>query len=457
MLTARDRLDTAPVSRFQIRVLGICILINMAEGYDLLSMTLAVIPLADQWSLSGTQIGFLLAIGPVGMAIGALLLAPLSDRFGRRPLLLLSLVVIAVFLLASAAASGPTDLAIYRLLAGIGMGSILPVLPIVVGEYSPARRRSAALGVLSIGLPLGSTVGGAAAGALMAATGWASAFVLGAVLTAAVAVLVAVGIPETPDFLASRNTAETQRRLARLLDRIESSPVVRVANRDVSNSRTVVASAPVVTIALRSPRMVAVVLMFLFAVSSYYFSTMWLPKLLVNAGMSSSGGINGVLLLSLGATLAGGVIVLLSSRFSTFALAIGFSIGSAVMMVAFSAASTSLTMSLLLAPVLGLCQCAVIVCVYSLGVVLFAPAVRTTAMGLGIGVGRVGIIVMPLAVGVLVDWSWPSAAIFQIMAIPAIVTAVLVAYLSRTTRGSSTAEGSARSSVAADGSGELDA
>ncbi|WP_337110303.1 MFS transporter [Prescottella equi] len=92
----------------------------MAEGYDLLSMSLAVVPLADVWGLTGTQTGLLLAMGPVGMIFGAMVLAPLSDRFGRRPMLITSLAVVAVFTGLSAVCGNMEQLMVTRLLAGIG-------------------------------------------------------------------------------------------------------------------------------------------------------------------------------------------------------------------------------------------------------------------------------------------------------------------------------------------------
>ncbi len=120
MSHTRQLVDSAPISRLQVRVLIVCILANMAEGYDLLSMSLAVVPLADVWGLTGTQTGLLLAMGPVGMIFGAMVLAPLSDRFGRRPMLITSLAVVAVFTGLSAVCGNMEQLMVTRLLAGIG-------------------------------------------------------------------------------------------------------------------------------------------------------------------------------------------------------------------------------------------------------------------------------------------------------------------------------------------------
>lgn len=105
-------------------------------------------------------------MGPVGMAIGAMVLAPLSDRYGRRSQLIVSLTLITIFIGLSAAAIDMTQLAVFRLLAGVGMGGMLPILTITVGEFAPVSRRPSAIGILSVGFPLGSAVGGAGAAVL---------------------------------------------------------------------------------------------------------------------------------------------------------------------------------------------------------------------------------------------------------------------------------------------------
>lgn len=430
MTATRELIDAAPISRLQIRVLIVCIFANMAEGYDILSMSLAVVPLADVWDLTGTQTGVLLAMGPVGMAIGAMVLAPLSDRYGRRSQLIVSLTLITIFIGLSAAAIDMTQLAVFRFLAGVGMGGMLPILTITVGEFAPVSRRPSAIGILSVGFPLGSAVGGAGAAVLLSYTGWQSAFILGAVLTAVMCILVVAAVPETPDFLLAKNTAETRRKLTQVLTQMGIDP-----DRDIRPSVTNTSSGSHdAGFAIRSSQMVVVALLFLVAVTTYYFSGMWLPKLLVLAGMTTDGGFSGVLVLQLGAAASGLVLAVLSTRFSLFTLITVFAVVSAVLLAAFSVVSSNLVLALVIAPFLGLCQCATSVGVYALVPALFSADNRTAAMGLGIGISRIGMILMPLGVGVLIDMSWRPEAIFQLMIVPTFLSVALVYHLWRSSR-----------------------
>ncbi|KLL95728.1 hypothetical protein NJ76_23225 [Rhodococcus sp. IITR03] len=342
------------------------------------------------------------------------------------------MLVIAVFLGFSAAASDMTQLSVFRLLAGIGMGSMLPVLTITVGEFAPTRRRSAAISVLSTGLALGGVIGGAGAAALMSATSWRSAFLFGAVITAAACILVIVSMPETPDYLAARNTASAQAKLESLLVRMGIDPSDSERTFSVAD-RIGAPSSPGTPagIAIRSWRMVAVLFTFALAITAYYFGSMWLPKLLVLAGMSTNQGISGVLLLTLGSAAAGLVVAVLSIRFSPFAVTVAFGIASAGLLGVFALVSDDLTWALIVAPLLGLCQYAAAIGVYTLIPVLFSTENRSSAMGLGVGIGRLGMITMPMVIGLLIDRSWHPESLFLLMIIPTVMAAALVYYLGR--------------------------
>ncbi|MGF0258126.1 MFS transporter [Rhodococcus qingshengii] len=429
MTDARQLIDAAPVSRLQIRVLVICIFANMAEGYDLLSMSLAVVPLADDWNLTGTDTGILLAMGPIGMAIGAMGLAPMSDRFGRRLLMIVSLALITVFTGFSAIAGDIFQLSAFRMLAGIGIGGMLPLLTITVSEFAPTHRRTAAIGVLSIGLPLGSAIGGAGAAVLMSRSGWEGAFALGAVITGIACALVVVGIPNTPDFLETKNTNRSRLQLDDLLVRMGIDPHTSSVSNGTANA--VEKDNSTTGFEIRSWQMIVVILLFVMIVVTYYFSTMWLPKLLVMAGMSTDSGISGVLLLSLGAATSGIVVAVLSTRISLFRLITVFTLTSAVLLGIFSLVSTNLLLALVVAPALGLVQCAISIGLYALVPALFGPENRSAAMGLGIGVSRIGMILMPIGIGMLIDRSWSPESLFRLMIIPTLTTAVLVYLLWR--------------------------
>ena len=81
-------LDGSPMTFFQWRAVALCCLINMLDGFDFMVMAFTAASVSAHWSLRGTQLGYLLSAGLIGMTVGSLFIAPLADRIGRRTLVL---------------------------------------------------------------------------------------------------------------------------------------------------------------------------------------------------------------------------------------------------------------------------------------------------------------------------------------------------------------------------------
>src|SRR5260370_40511242 len=79
---------------------------------------------AAEWKLNGAQLGVLFSAGLIGMALGSLFLAPVADRRGRQPIIVLCLVLVSVGMLLSAAARSHVELAALRAMTGVGIGGI---------------------------------------------------------------------------------------------------------------------------------------------------------------------------------------------------------------------------------------------------------------------------------------------------------------------------------------------
>ena len=127
----KARMDNGPMVGFQWLAIGICIVLNMIDGFDVLVMAFTAASVSAEWALSGAQIGMLLSAGLFGMAAGSLFIAPWADRIGRRPLILLCLVVSGTGMLLSALSQTPTQLALLRGLTGLGIGSAVSIPSVV--------------------------------------------------------------------------------------------------------------------------------------------------------------------------------------------------------------------------------------------------------------------------------------------------------------------------------------
>ena len=200
----REIINRAPMSRFQVGCVAICVVLNMLDGFDVLVMAFTAPAVSADWGLKGAQLGVLLSAGLFGMAGGSLFLAPWADRFGRRAITLTSLILITLGMLLSAATQSAGQLALLRVLTGIGIGGMLASINVITAEYSSDRWRSTAVSIQVIGYPIGATIGGSIAGVLIAQHGWRSAFLFGAIASLVMIPIVIWRLPESMDFLLAK-------------------------------------------------------------------------------------------------------------------------------------------------------------------------------------------------------------------------------------------------------------
>jgi benzoate transport len=413
------------MSRFQARAIALCVVLNMLDGYDVLVMAFTASDVAREWKLSGAGLGVLLSAGLFGMAGGSLFVAPWADRFGRRAITLLCLAVITLGMLLSAAAQAPAQLTALRVLTGLGIGGILASLNVITAEYSPARWRSTAISLQVTGYPIGATVGGSVAALLIARYGWRSAFLFGAVCSALMIPVVVKSLPESLDFLIARRPHGALARLNALLRRMGHAPVEELPEppaqeRAVANPVSRLLAGDYVSSTL--PIWGA----FFLLMFSFYFITSWTPRLLVAAGLSTTQGITGGVLLNLGGIAGGSLFGYLATWQPLKRLAGAYLVATAAGMLLFGLFAADLRAAFPIALAIGVFLFGSMVGLYAAAPLLYPAAIRATGMGWAIGIGRIGAILAPLSAGLLVDAGWGTSALYFAFAAPLAVAALLV-------------------------------
>jgi MFS family permease len=210
-------IDARPVSRFQWNVLLLCFIIIMLDGYDAAVMGFVAPALIEDWGISRAEMGPILGAAMFGVAIGALVAGPLSDRYGRKRILLWSVALFALFSLAGAVAQSPSQLALMRFLTGLGLGAVMPNCVTLVAEYMPERRKGVMITLMYSGFNVGSGLGFIAAG-LLSHYSWHSALIFGGVLPLVVLPFMIVMLPESAMNMVARRLPGEQ--IARALNRL---------------------------------------------------------------------------------------------------------------------------------------------------------------------------------------------------------------------------------------------
>jgi AAHS family 3-hydroxyphenylpropionic acid transporter len=173
-----------------------CALVMLLEGFDIQAMGIAAPVLMPLLKLDPVQAGEIFSGGQVGVVLGALIGGGLSDLWGRRNILLISVLVFGLFSISTNFAFDFQTLMGARVLTGLGLGMAMPNVIGLAIEAAPARHRVKAVTAIMAGMPLGGAAVAAFATAFMHNFGWKSLFYLGGAIPLALTLLVAA-LPNT--------------------------------------------------------------------------------------------------------------------------------------------------------------------------------------------------------------------------------------------------------------------
>jgi len=411
----KHRVDNGPMSRFQCLAIGICIVLNMIDGFDVLVMAFTAASVSAEWGLSGAQIGFLLSSGLFGMAAGSLFIAPWADRFGRRPLILFCLVLSGLGMLLSALSQTPLQLVLLRGLTGLGIGGILASSNVIASEYSSKRWRGLSVSLQSTGYALGATLGGLLAVWLLTHWGWRAVFLFGGAVTWLVIPLVLLWLPESLDFLLARRPANALTRINRLARRLEQPELTQMPAMLAKEPGARSGFGQLLAPTMRRTTLLIWLLFFL-VMFGFYFVMSWTPKLLVAAGLSAQQGITGGVLLSVGGIFGAALIGGLASRWPLTRVLSLFMLLTAGLLVLFVGSGSSIAAALGLGLLIGLFSNGCVAGLYALSPMVYDASVRATGVGWGIGIGRIGAIVSPIVAGFLLDGGWQPLHLYGVFA-----------------------------------------
>jgi benzoate transport len=421
-----NHIDQSPMTRYQMAAITLCMVINMLDGFDVLVVAFTAPSIAKDWGLSATSIGTLLSAGLVGMTLGSLLLGPLADRFGRRPMVLFCLAVISLGMLLSAFTQDVHQLTATRLLTGLGIGGILPSLNTIVAEFSSHRWRSFSVSFLQAGYPVGATLGGMLAAVLITHYGWRAVYALAGIASTAMIFLVWRYLPESLEYLVSRQPKNALEKINRLLSSLGSEPVSEIPIPENKSGRRKTGYSDLLGARNLLITTVLLSLAFFIVMLSFYFVLSWTPKILVDAGMSTQQGISGGVLLNVGGIVGSLLLGYLSSRMAISKLIAFYMCVTAGLMVLFSNVTTFDAGMQLLTLGLGFFIFGSIVGLYALSPHLYPVQSRSAGLSIAIGVGRVGGVTSPLLAGYLFDHGWAQSDGFIGFAAPLLISAIVV-------------------------------
>jgi len=423
VLDVEHIIDRNGVGRLQRRVLLICFGVLIVDGIDTtMSGYLGPALIAD-WGIPKAALGPVVTSGLVGLALGSLIAGPLADRFGRRRVIMCSLIFFGLFSAASALASGVASFSALRVLTGIGLGASMPNAATLVAEYAPRARRGVMMTFMYCGFTLGAAVGGYLTSFLIASASWRLALVAGGALPIAFAGVVFLALPESPKFLARRGGRAGE--LTAVLNQIEPGCVSggSGAARFILVEDHTGGGAPVR--ALLSPRYrlgtVTVWAGFLAAFFTVYLMNSWLPILMSDVGFSLIQVATIGFLLQFGGTVGNIAIGFVMDKAGMHRTIIVSTICAGGMLIAIAAAPRSVLAIGTLIFVLGIFTNSLAVAFPVLAAAFYPTAMRATGTSWATGVARIGAIGGAATGTVLVALGLDYKAVFLTLLVPVAV------------------------------------
>lgn len=406
----------------------ICLVAVVFDGYDLLVFGTTIPSLLEyrQWGLDAGELGFIAGFALVGMLIGTLLSGFATDMLGRRKLFIICVSWFSLCMLGCALAPTSALFGTFRLLAGIGLGGVLPTAIALTVEFAPKHRRNFFNAMMSSGFSVGAIMASLLGIVIIEQHGFRPMFAVGVAPLVFIVPVAWRCLPESIDFLVAKGrwdeAAEVARRYGKPLP-----------DATASSSGSVTGRAAIA--GLFRPPYAAVIACFavvtLIGQLFVYGLGTWLPQIMRSAGYPLGSALQFLTVMSIGAVVGALVMSWTADRIGPRRVAFtGFLIGAAALLLL--SQEPPVAVLYLAVGLAGVGANGTAVILNGFIAVWFPAAARASALGSIMTVARLGGIFGPvlggwlMAAGVPVQWN------FYVFLIPVVIGAVVVLLLPRT-------------------------
>jgi AAHS family 4-hydroxybenzoate transporter-like MFS transporter len=420
-------IDGAKLGPLHWRVLMLCALVTLLDGFDIQAMASATPSLAGDWHVPPGELRWIITAALIGIAASALIVSPFGDYFGRRTVLLGSFALVGVATLLAATSHTQNELFVWRFLTGIGLGASLPNALALTAEFAPARSRTMLIALMACGISLGAATSGFAAPLLIELGGWRAVFATGGVL-AALAWLPLFALPESLRFLVARRRDTNT--IGKLLERLDRT------HRHSEGHTYIMRELPAGKLSvgeLLTPRLAPATLLlwvvFFLNLGLLYLLSSWLPTLLKESGMPLAAALRIAAMFQIGGVLGGFALAWLMQRWGPFiVLCVSYALTAAALAV-LGAGVPHAALTTLLILIMGNGVVGGQVALNVLSATLYPTTARATGVGWALGMGRFGGIIAPLAAGQLMAAGIAIGSLFWLAIVPTLICAGAVALL----------------------------
>ena len=418
VINVNQWLNSSKLNKFHAVLFILSIFIIAFDGYDLFIYAGSIPLVMKEFKMNPAYAGMIASYMLIGAALGSLVLASLADIVGRKNALLCYMTLFSIGMFLTGLTHTPFWFGTFRFITGLGVGGSLPNVTALATEYLPAKSRGTMIAMIYSGISFGGVAAALFSIWLFPSFGWRSVYIIG-IFPILLLPIYIKWLPESPVRLVRRNRLEVLRNQLLKVRPSEVLPEGAVFELDKGFGKVPVAAI------FQDGRAVSTVLFWVIWFVNLYVIfgfTIWLPKLIMDHGYTLATGLTFLLANSvasvIGSYVAGWVadkigfrgslaIFYLLSMCSVALVGFVSSYGALMLLVSLAGAGfngAQNTMNGFMPP-------------------YYPPSMRSTATGFCYGISRLGAIVGPTFIGVLMTMHFSYQFTLLALALPSVISA----------------------------------
>ena len=413
-------IGTSKFNKFHLGLFIWSFMIILFDGYDLSVYGTALPLIMDEWGLDSVVAGTMGSYGLFGMMFGAFIFGVLADKIGRKKVIIINVLIFSLFTFLCGFAETATVFSIFRFIAGLGLGGIMPNVAALVMDYAPNSMKIRLVSLTLVSFAVGGALAPTVGVLLIESFGWASVFI--------VAGLPLLGIPfmmkQLPESTSYLIRTGQKKKLFETLSKVDPEFTYNLDD-EIEEVKVEQVKSPIMGLfkGNRALSTVAFWLTFFCSLLMVYGLNTWLPKLMIQAGYGFNSSLTFLIALQSGAVI--GILALsnLCEKYGSKKILVPAYIAGAIALTLLGFGGNTVVVFILVA-IAGAATTGTQVLIQAYATAFYPADMRSTGIGVASGVGRLGGMMGPIIGGFLLTLTLPNYMNFMVFAVAGIVAAV---------------------------------
>jgi MFS transporter, AAHS family, benzoate transport protein len=408
-------------SKFHLLMFFLLFLIISFDGYDMFIYGATLPVLLEALKMDPAQAGLIGSCALVGAAVGALFFGFIADKIGRKKVIIICTILFSVGSILSGLSNSLYTFGLFRFIAGLGLGGVMPNVVSLTTEYSPRKNRAIMVAAIFSGMQVGGILAAGISMWLLGEVGWRILYFIGGAPLLIIPILFKF-LPESANSLVKNNRIDE---LKRVLNKL--NPSLTLPNELTFEGKDDEKKSSIKSLFSENRALSTIFIWVVFFMNMYMSFGLgtWLPQLMINAGFGLGSGLFFLLTLNLGALFGSNIAGVIADRIGYRPTLVGLYVIASLSIFLLSFTTNFLSVIILVALAgIGFFGGQNVGNAYVS--LFYPPSMRSTGMGFAFGLGRLGAILGPVIAGFIVSWGMAIQVNFLALAIPGLMAAVAV-------------------------------